>query len=266
MVKDLSEILAEWPSGPDVTRVRQFTAGDGRTFLQVRVDLGLLQMAIDGRPDGERPAGYESLLECLRDQVRQYAEPLNIAPAEWQALIREVLQYYRRRVSLITLARQAQREGNRELAMNCYRLAVRDADHNLAILDFLRDQCTSIEFVESQEPYRPFILMQRASCLAEFALLTDDADSAIEHLKSAVAQIEACGLRTVQDDSGESEEMDVRIFIRELRRLERRIRRKYQCRRTLREQLDDALAAEDYEQAARLRDDLNARAGERKNA
>lgn len=266
MVKDLSDILSDWPSGPKAPRVRQFTAGDGKTFLQVRVDLGLLQMAIEGRPDGERPAGYESLLECFRDQVRQYAEPMNLSPSEWQALMREVLQYYRRRVSLITLARQAKREGNDEMAMTSYRRAIRDADHNLAILDFLRDECTPIDFVESQEPYRPFILMQQASCEAECALLMNDPDSAIEHLKAAVAQIEACGQRMVQDDSGEGEEMDVRLFIRELRRLERRIRRKYQCRRTLREQLEDALAAEDYERAARLRDNLNAIARERKNA
>ena len=38
---------------------------DGREKLQMRIDLGLLQMELDGRPDGQRPAGAESLLDHL---------------------------------------------------------------------------------------------------------------------------------------------------------------------------------------------------------
>jgi tetratricopeptide (TPR) repeat protein len=269
MVKDLSYILTGWPLEPGVSRVRKFTAPDGLTFIQVRVDLGVLQMAIDGRPDGERPSGYDTVLECLRDQVRQYAEqgqidpdvgPLNISAAEWQALIREVLQYYRRRVSLIALAREAESEGDCDEAMACYRRAIRDAEHNLAILDFLRDQCSKTDFMEPQEPYRPFILMQRAICRAEYTLLMHDPDAAIELLKQAVAEIEACATRIVINDAGEGEPMDVRVFVAELKQMERRIRRKYGRRRTLNEQLQDALAGEDYEKAAKLRDALSDRA------
>ena len=29
----------------------------------MRIDLGLLQMELDGRPDGQRPHGFESLLD-----------------------------------------------------------------------------------------------------------------------------------------------------------------------------------------------------------
>ena len=40
----------------------------------MRLDLGLLQMEFDGRPDGFRPEGYESLLEYHQDQLDKYIE------------------------------------------------------------------------------------------------------------------------------------------------------------------------------------------------
>ena len=37
----------------------------------MRIDLGLIQMEIDGRPDGERPEGYESLLEFYEAKAQR---------------------------------------------------------------------------------------------------------------------------------------------------------------------------------------------------
>ena len=36
---------------------RKIVGEDGKEKLQVRLDLGLLQMELNGRPDGERPHG-----------------------------------------------------------------------------------------------------------------------------------------------------------------------------------------------------------------
>lgn len=272
MLKDLNHILAGWPAEDDAPRVRKFTASDGLTFIQERLNLGVLQMALEGRPDGERPHGYETMLECLQDQIRQYAEgdssprdvdPLNISAVEWQSLIREVLQYYHRRISLIELARQAGLDGDTQEAAECYRLAIRDAEHGLAILDFLRDRCAEANFMESQEPHRPFILMQRAICQAECALLDQDPDAAIDTIKAAIAQIYDCARQMALED--EEKQLDVSEFVVELRQMERRIRRKYHRRRTLREQLEDAIKIEDYEQAAKLRDALTERAKKQKS-
>ncbi|GMU20962.1 MAG: hypothetical protein AMXMBFR13_10580 [Phycisphaerae bacterium] len=255
-MKDLAHILDGWPVGHGEPRVRKFTAGDGTSFLQVRVDLGVLQLAVDGRPDGDQPHGYDSMLECLADQVRQYKHPLNISPTEWQALMREVLQFYRRRVTLMTLAQQAQEENDLEEAAACYVRAIRDANHNLAILDFLRDSCTGVEDLDDQESYRPYILMHRAMCEAQHALLEQDPDEAIEALKAGIAAIKGCSQTVAVSEDGESERMDVRPFVAELRRMEKRVRKQYSRRRTVREQLEDALAHEDYERAAKLRDFL----------
>ena len=60
---DLTRLLNEWPYEPGKLNVRLITADDGEQRVQVRLDLGILQMHVDGRPDGQRPSGYDSLLE-----------------------------------------------------------------------------------------------------------------------------------------------------------------------------------------------------------
>ena len=49
-------------------------------------------------------------------------------------------------------------------------------------------------------------------------------------------------------------------LIDHLRNFEQEIRSNYRVEKTLREQLDEAVAREDYEQAARLRDKIKAQA------
>jgi hypothetical protein len=63
MSLDLNTILKDWPHENGNVKVRKITGLDGREKLQLRVDLGVLQMEVTGRPDGERPHNCESLLE-----------------------------------------------------------------------------------------------------------------------------------------------------------------------------------------------------------
>ena len=63
MSKDITSILAGWDFDPDELQVRIVAGDDGRDKIQMRIDLGLLQMELTGRPDGERPHGFESLLD-----------------------------------------------------------------------------------------------------------------------------------------------------------------------------------------------------------
>jgi len=46
--------------------VRTLKGKDGMPKIQLRVDLGLLQMNAEGRPDGKKPFGHESLLNIIR--------------------------------------------------------------------------------------------------------------------------------------------------------------------------------------------------------
>ena len=49
---DLTGLLQEWAYEPGRVNARRITGCDGRPKLQVRIDLGVLQMEIEGRPDG----------------------------------------------------------------------------------------------------------------------------------------------------------------------------------------------------------------------
>jgi len=52
---DISHLLEHWDYQPGQVVVRKFTGKDGVPKIQLRVDLGLLQMNAEGRPDGKRP-------------------------------------------------------------------------------------------------------------------------------------------------------------------------------------------------------------------
>ena len=55
------------------SRRRLVTARDGRSVVQVRLDLGILQLEIEGRPDGQRPHGFATYYEYLRDVAQRKA-------------------------------------------------------------------------------------------------------------------------------------------------------------------------------------------------
>src|SRR5918996_1076542 len=131
MSEDIFYVLSEWPYEDDAgLQVRRIEGDDGRVKLQMRIDLGLLQMEADGRPDGTRPYGRESLLEYHRVRAEEHRrrhgwyEGFELDSMECAELRRESLQYYHRRIGC--------------MAVQDYAQAVADADHNLQILDLLK--------------------------------------------------------------------------------------------------------------------------------
>ena len=54
--------------------VRIVPGEDGRSKVQLRVDLGILQMETDGRPDGLRPEGFDSWLKYYEHRQQQHDE------------------------------------------------------------------------------------------------------------------------------------------------------------------------------------------------
>ena len=62
MSLDLNDLLRDWPHEPGQIKVRKILGSDGKEKIQLRIDLGLIQMEMHGRPDGQRPHGCESLL------------------------------------------------------------------------------------------------------------------------------------------------------------------------------------------------------------
>jgi hypothetical protein len=69
MNRDLTAILNEWAYEPGQINVRLIEGRDGEPRIQVRLDLGLLQMETTGRPDGLTPHGYASYLEYFEHRL-----------------------------------------------------------------------------------------------------------------------------------------------------------------------------------------------------
>ena len=70
--KDILPLLKGWDYEPGTINVRKITGLDGKPKLQMRLDLGLLQMELTGRPDGAKPHGFDSLLEYYEEQLKEH--------------------------------------------------------------------------------------------------------------------------------------------------------------------------------------------------
>ena len=63
--ENLDEILRDWPYEPDGLSVRLVQGRGDREVIQVRVDMGVLQLETTGRPDGTRPSGHDTYYDFL---------------------------------------------------------------------------------------------------------------------------------------------------------------------------------------------------------
>jgi len=102
MSLDLNSILNDWPHENGNIKVRKIAGLDGREKLQLRVDLGVLQMETTGRPDGQRPHNCESLLEYHQKRAARAAEKgeaYELTSEQCAELQQEGIQYYHRYLS-----------------------------------------------------------------------------------------------------------------------------------------------------------------------
>jgi hypothetical protein len=252
MRRDIDEAIQGWPYEPEPGEVivREVRARDGRPVLQIRVELGVLQLEVCGRPDGTRPHGFATYLDYLRHRAAGRglapggkSTPWAMAPEHCAEADREFVQFHHRRVAW--------------LALQKYDKALLDADHTLALMDFVRRHGGGEEYIASHERFRGLVLFQRTQAAAAQALerrrpeeaidaVRDGADRLLVHQRSLAAEF----------DLGETPNESL---IEQLRILEQEIRKNFAVEKTLREQLDEAVAHEDYERAARLRDQIRAR-------
>lgn len=86
---DLSNFLREWPYENGDVNVRLVRAEDGRLVVQMRVDLGILQMELSGRPDGQRPQGCESWLDFYQQLQAADVDPADVLPADEEEIEEE---------------------------------------------------------------------------------------------------------------------------------------------------------------------------------
>jgi hypothetical protein len=257
MRRDLDDVIQGWPYDPEPGEVlaREVRARDGRTVLQVRIELGVLQLEVTGRPDGLRPHGFVSYLDYLRHTAAGRGQaPGGKAPA-WVMSVhqcseadREFIQFYHRRVAWLSLRR--------------FDKVIHDADHTLALMDFIRRHGIEEEYIASHEQFRGLVLFHRAQAAIQLALERHSPEEAIDAVRDGVERL-TNHQRTFWEEN-ETADSPNPPLVDQLHSYEQDIRKKFSVEKTLREQLDEAVAQEQYELAARLRDQILAKSKARR--
>lgn len=237
-------ILRNWPYVPGGVLARRVKGSDGREVIQMRVEMGVLQMELAGRPDGDRPEGYETYYDYLLHAALPEGEDFELTEEQCDEVDREFVQFYHRRVCW--------------LALREFRLAQSDADHTLGLMDFAAAHAGDEQWVLSHEQYRPFVLFHRTQAAALAEMEENGPETAIDAIDQGLKQFQELYERYEAEEYYDEDELVARLT-----ELRESIRDHYGVGATLAEELAEAVAAEEYERAARLRDEI-ARRGKKR--
>lgn len=234
----LDHILAKWPFAPGQVSVREVIGFDGRHLLQLRVDMGVLQMEVVGRPDGTKPGGFDTYFDYLLAQSFEEGTEFKFDAAICAEVDREFYQFYHRRICWLTLHKYAE--------------AIRDAEHTLSFMDFCSAFSPEPQWTMLHEQYRPFVLFHKIQAQVLERLEKSTPQAAVEVLDGGLEELKQIYRQHETEDDFENDE-----FAKKLLEMRVSILEQYALGPTLAEQLADAIAAEQYELAAALRDRMN---------
>jgi hypothetical protein len=247
---DLNELVAGWDCPRGQICARLVIGRDGCELVQLRVDLGVLQMFPDERPDGVHPHGLPTIRAHIGHQLRT-GRCLNTD--DWRELERELTQINYRRLAYSGLAEDALRVDDDATARSYLARALRDVDACLECLRMLQNgpesACVSL---------RPMLVFNRARLASQLAVTEGRHEEAVEELEAGAARLE----QLLAERAGEDERRPEDPGVGYLRQVSQRLRKQHGIERTLRERLEAAIEGEDFEQAARLRDELRRRKGQ----
>ncbi|MEE2719313.1 MAG: UvrB/UvrC motif-containing protein [Planctomycetota bacterium] len=232
---DLTRFLSHWPRTTGEFQVRELQADDGRMLLQVRIDLGVIQMEAEGRPDGQRPGGHRSLVDAAADRSAREDGPLVLDAQECRAVRDEAVQFYHRYVAFFNL--------------NRFEAVIRDADHALRCLDLCRDHAGSEDDRRRLEHLRPQVFTMKVRAAAELAMSHRQPRAAMAAIDQGLSELEEL---LGPDAARRSNEVHLLRGMREM--LVPKLPSSQRVE--LEERLQAALDDENYELAAILRDEL----------
>ncbi len=242
---DIADILEGWEYDPYDINVRIVKGKDGREKIQLRLDLGLLQMELDGRPDGKRPFKMESLFEYYKKLEKKSiakfgnSEHFKLDLDDLLKLQQESLQYYHRYLCLFQL--------------EDFDRAQRDTARNLEVIDFVVQYGENDEDVWNLVQYWPYIKMMNTRARAAQKLQKKEYDEALSIIKEGIEEIRDYYFSNEIDESEED--------ISEISFLENwadsiKDSRPLTSRQKLELQLERAINKQEYEEAAKIRDKL----------
>ncbi|MBN2446935.1 MAG: hypothetical protein JXO22_09425 [Phycisphaerae bacterium] len=250
---DLDDVTETWDCEPGQLAARLLMGGDGSELVQLRVDLGVLQMYLDGRPDGALYHGLPSVLSYIQHELRVGRDA--ISHEHWQALDRELTQFNYRRLACANAGEDALERDAQGEAARCLARAVRDVDICQAALTLLDQRGGG---VSEQAHLWPTLVFNRGRLMCQLRVLQGQYDGAIESAEEGANRLQELVDEYSPDALDEETDDDVGVMY--LRELARQLRLQYEIDLTLRERFEAALEAEDYEVANTLHAELDARA------
>jgi len=245
MSADISKLLQEWAYEPGKINVRMIEGDDGEPKIQLRLDLGIMQMQVWGRPDGHRPRGYDSLLDYHEAQLDQHVEKqgspsgFSLSEEECRELRDEAVQYYHRYVCMMLL--------------EDYESVIRDTTRNLRVLDLCGKHASTESDRAILEQFRPYITMMRARALASQAIKDNEPKAALHAIDEGLE-----ALKQHFSEAGQQDMFEQSNEVKALRGMRDALTPKLPVseRSELKRRLAQAIEQENYELAAILRDEL----------
>lgn len=281
---DISKILNEWSFEPGQVNARLIQGEDAEPKVQVRLDLGLIQMNWAGRPDGLKPHGFDSLLDFQEAQhdawaIGHLAEPGD-SPKRPSAEAADPHESGPEEAGPETEGSASESPDDAEdeftlsaddcrqlrdeavqyyhryvalLVLEEYEAVIRDTSRNLRLLEFCALHAKEESDRTILEQFRPYIMMMRARALAGAALKDDQPKASVFALDESLAEIQK-----YFTDRGTPELFEQSSEVEALKGMREALvpRLPVSQKSELRQRLQRALDQENYELAAILRDEL----------
>ena len=243
---DISPVLKSWEY--DLRQdmmVRRVPGKDGKMKVQMRLDLGILQMEEEGRPDGKKPHGMESLLAYFENitskiEIKQGSVPdFKLDKDDCYALQQEGIQFYYRYLCFFQLGD--------------YKRAERDTARNLRMFDFVKRYALDKDNIEEFEQYRPYVMMMNTRAKVLNALKSKDTTTAVNEINQGITKIE----HEYEKEGSPAGHPKTEIAF--LKNWAEEIIKRYTPtkKQRLNEELRSAVENEEFERAAKIRDKLN---------
>lgn len=239
---DISEVLRAWEYDR-LNNTRKIKGKDGKEKIQIRLPLGIEQFEVDGRPDGKRPCGKESLLEYYRAKVEVHKkrkgtdEGFSLTMEDCSRLYEEGLLYYYRYVLFFQL--------------KDYERVVRDTQRNIEYFDFVKKYAIEEEDKLALEQYRPYIIRMNVLGKGLAHLERKEYEEAWKKMEEGIRTIES-----LPDIENATFTYEKGRSLGILRSMAKEILEKKPLseKDELQKRLQEAIEQENYERAARIRD------------
>ena len=239
---DISEVLRAW--GYDrLNNIRKIKGDNDKEKIQIRLPLGIEQFEVDGRPDGKRPYGKESLLEYYKAKVEDYKEKTGsdegfvLTKESCSRLYEEGLLYYYRYVLFFQL--------------KDYEKVVRDTQRNIEYFDFVKKYAVEEEDRLTLEQYRPYIIRMNTLGKGLAYLERNEYEKALRKFEEGIRAIES-----LPDIEKSTFTYEKERSLGLLRGMAKEIigKKPLSEKEKLQRKLQEAIERENYERAAELRD------------